>query len=257
MYQTDAFTDKLFSGNPAAVCPLDKWLDDDFLQNIAMENNLSETAFYVKKGDEYEIRWFTPFTEVDLCGHATISAAFVLFHYENHPSELIRFYSPRAGRLIVSKNKDLLSLNFPADSLTKIFLKDEMKNAFGILPKEVYKGTTDFVYVFESEDVIRSLIPNLSFISAIDGEAIIATAKGDEVDFVSRYFAPQIGIDEDPVTGSAHTLLIPYWFGKLGKTSFQAIQLSKRKGFLQCRYLEDRVEISGKCCLYMIAELFV
>lgn len=256
IYQIDAFADKVFSGNPAAVCPLDQWLDDDILQKIAMENNLAETAFYVKQESQYQIRWFTPTVEVDLCGHATLAAAFVLFNCENHSENIIHFYSPRSGKLTVTKKEELLTLNFPTDKFDEVELSDEITNGFNITPKLAFKGKTDFLLVFDNEKEIREIVPAFDKISRLKGRGVIITAKGDKVDFVSRFFAPQSGINEDPVTGSAHTTLTPYWSEQLGKTDLTAIQLSERKGYLQCTYLNDRVEISGQGKLYLIGEIY-
>ena len=257
IYQVDAFTDKVFAGNPAAVCPLDKWLSGELLQKIAMENNLSETAFYVKQGHKYEIRWFTPTVEVDLCGHATLAAAFVLFNYENHTSNEINFYSPRSGNLNVSKQGNYLTLNFPTDVFEPINLFNELTIGFDIKPIEALKGKTDYLLVFENENQIKNINPNFEKISKLKGRGVIVTSKGDNVDFVSRFFAPQSGINEDPVTGSAHTTLTPYWAKKLGKNELTAIQLSERKGYLKCKYLNDRVEISGQGKLYLIGEIYL
>ena len=257
IYQIDAFTEKVFSGNPAAICPLDKWLNDNLLQKIAMENNLSETAFFVKQGNVYEIRWFTPKMEVELCGHATLATAYVLFHHENHEADTIHFYSPRSGKLTVRKQGELLILNFPTDSYEIIPIFEGLTAGFEAQPLEALKGKTDYVLVFETEEQIKNMKFNLSAISKLDKQGVIITARGNEVDFVSRCFFPQCGIDEDPVTGSAHTTLTPYWAKKLNKTELSAIQLSERRGYLQCKYLEDRVEISGQGKLYLIGEIFV
>jgi PhzF family phenazine biosynthesis protein len=257
IYQVDAFTDKVFSGNPAAVCPLDNWLDDSILQNIAAENNLAETAFYVRGKEHLEIRWFTPKVEVDLCGHATLAAAFVLFNYEDHDSDLINFYSHRSGMLTVTRNEDLLTLNFPTDDIHQIELPAEVKNAFNFTPLECHKGNTDYMIIFNNETEIRDLSPDLTSLKKLDARGVIVTAKGDNVDFVSRFFAPQVGIDEDPVTGSAHTSLTPYWSEKLKKNELTAIQLSARKGYLQCKNLKERVDISGKAKLYLRGEIFI
>ncbi|AXT19772.1 PhzF family phenazine biosynthesis isomerase [Flavobacteriaceae bacterium AU392] len=256
IYQIDAFTDKVFSGNPAAVCPLKEWLSDKLLQRIAMENNLAETAFYVKQGDQYQIRWFTPKVEVNLCGHATLAAAYVLFNLENYKEGLINFYSTRSGKLTVTKKNDYLTLNFPTDTIENIDLSKDLTSGFDIAPIQALKGKTDFVLVFENENQVKHLKPDLKHISTLNGRGLIATAKGDNVDFVSRFFAPQSGIDEDPVTGSAHTTLTPYWANKLGKTELSAIQLSERKGYLQCNLLGDRVEICGQAKLYLIGEIY-
>lgn len=257
IYQVDAFTDKIFSGNPAAVCPLDYWLDDDVLQKIAIENNLAETAFYVNKNDIYQIRWFTPVTEVDLCGHATLASAYVLFNYENHQDDVVKFYSPRSGNLEVIRKNELLTLNFPTDKFDKIEINESMKSAFNIKPKHVYRGKTDFLFVFENENDIKTIVPDLRVISLLGGRGTIVTGRGDDVDFVSRFFAPQSGIDEDPVTGSAHTTLTPYWSKELSKKKLSSVQLSKRCGYLSCEDLGDRVEISGQCRLYMKGNIYV
>lgn len=257
LYQIDAFTDRIFSGNPAAVCPLDKWLSDDLLQKIAMENNLAETAFYVKQGDEYEIRWFTPKTEVDLCGHATLAAAYVLFNHENHSTQTTRFYSPRSGALVVSKQNDILTLNFPVDVFHPVDLSEELKLAFDISPAFALKGKTDYVLVFDTEEQIKNVKVDFKQIANLGGRGVIITAKGEQVDFVSRFFAPQCGIDEDPVTGSAHTTLTPYWSKRLNKTTLSAIQLSERKGYLRCELLGDRVQISGSAKLYLTGEIYI
>jgi len=257
IYQVDAFTDKTFSGNPAAVCPLDEWISDELLQKIAMENNLAETAFYTLTGNEYEIRWFTPTVEVPLCGHATLAAAFVLFNYENHKENRIVFNSRQSGQLIVTREGEFLTLNFPTDTLEELDLSKELTDCFNIKPANAFKGRFDYMLVFENKNQIKTLKPSLDEISKLNCRGIIVTAKGDNVDFVSRFFAPQSGINEDPVTGSAHTLLIPYWAKKYGKNHLTAIQLSKRTGYLKCRYLNERVEISGQAKIYLIGEIFV
>jgi PhzF family phenazine biosynthesis protein len=256
IYQVDAFAREIFSGNPAAVCPLQQWLSDEILQNIAMENNLAETAFYVKKDDGYELRWFTPAVEVDLCGHATLAAAFVLFNFENHSENIIHFYSPRSGVLTVKKEGKLLTLNFPTDEIKPVELSEELINAFDIKPQFAFKGKTDYMLVFENESQVKEVIANFPAISKLKARGVIITAKGDTADFVSRFFAPAVGVNEDPVTGSAHTSLIPYWSHRLGKKNLTAIQLSSRNGYLQCRYLNDRVEIGGEGKLYLTGEIF-
>lgn len=257
IYQIDAFTDKVFSGNPAAVCPLNKWLSDDLLQKIAMENNLAETAFFVKQGNEYQIRWFTPIVEVDLCGHATLATAFVLFNFEFHTEDEIHFISPRSGKLTVTKQGDYLSMNFPTDVFEQIELSDEILKGFDLRPIEAYRGKTDYMLVFKNEDQIINIKPNFENISKLKGRGIIITSSGNSVDFVSRFFAPQSGINEDPVTGSAHTTLIPYWAKKLKKNELTAMQLSERKGLLKCKHLNDRVEISGKAKLFLIGDIYL
>ncbi len=257
LYQVDAFAEKIFSGNPAAVCPLSEWIPDNVMQDIAMENNLAETAFFVKKGDRYEIRWFTPAVEVDLCGHATLASAHVLFNHEGHKEDKITFYSHRSGVLTVTREKQMLTLDFPADTLKQINILDEHWKGIGAKPVELYRGKTDFLMVFENESQIKSLKPDFKILNELDCRGVIATAKGDQVDFVSRFFAPQSGIDEDPVTGSAHTSLTPYWSKKLGKKILSAIQLSKRRGILTCTDNGDRILISGQARLYLSGEIQV
>lgn len=255
IYQVDAFTDKVFSGNPAAVCPLDNWFSDELMQNIAMENNLSETAFFVAVGDEYHIRWFTPAVEVDLCGHATLASGYVIFNLLKYEGAVINFYSHKSGNLRVKKDNDLLTLDFPADEVKKSDTLTDFYNCFNIKPKEVYKGKTDYMLIFENEEQIRDLVPYFSEIMKTKARGIIVTAKSDNTDFVSRFFGPQSGVDEDPVTGSAHTTLTPYWAGILGKNELTAVQLSKRRGFLKCRLSGSRVKISGHARLYMTGEI--
>lgn len=257
IYQVDAFTTKLFGGNPAAVCPLESWMPEELMQKIAMENNLAETAFYTKNDEGYDIRWFTPTIEVDLCGHATLAAAFVLFNFEEQKSDEIIFNSLRSGTLKVKKREELLTLDFPADKIEKTELTPELLKCFIASPIEAFKGRTDYMLIFKSQDEIKNLQADLAAISNLKARGLIATAKGDNVDFVSRFFAPQTGVDEDPVTGSAHTTLIPYWASKTGKNELSAIQLSSRKGFLKCRYSGDRVEISGECRLYLTGKIFI
>lgn len=257
IYQIDAFAKKVFSGNPAAVCPLDEWLSDEIMLKIAGENNLSETAFYVKKDKGYEIRWFTPKVEVNLCGHATLAAAFVLFHLEGHLSNDIHFYSPRSGQLNVNKTGDLLTLDFPADVASPVELTNEMINSFDIAAIAAYKGKTDLMLIFENESQIQNIRPSLDEITKLDYRGVIVTAAGDDVDFVSRFFAPQVGVDEDAATGSAHTLLTPYWTRKLNKSPLTAVQLSERKGYLQCNLADNRVEIAGQGRLYLKGEIYL
>ncbi len=257
IYQVDAFTSKIFGGNPAAICPLETWLNDDILQNIALENNLSETAFYVKKGDHFELRWFTPNVEVDLCGHATLATAYVLFNEKNYQDKTIQFISPRSGKLSVTKTGDLLTLNFPADQYQKVELSAELRDCFNIKPQKVLKGKTDYMLIFETENDIKNIQPDFAKIARLEARGVIVTAKGDKVDFVSRFFAPQCSVNEDPVTGSAHTTLTPYWAKELGKTELSAIQLSERKGHLQCKLLGERVEISGEGRLYLRGHIFI
>jgi PhzF family phenazine biosynthesis protein len=255
IYQVDAFADRLFAGNPAAVCPLTEWLPDAVMQNIAMENNLAETVFYVPDGDQFIIRWFTPLVEVDLCGHATFAAAYILFNYAGYDKSQINFFSPRSGALTVTKQQDWLTLNFPVDVYEPIAITEAMGTGLGASPTHAFKGKTDYLLVYKDETTIKNLTPDFNSIAKWDVRGIIVTAKGDTVDFVSRFFAPQCGINEDPVTGSTHTTLIPYWAKEYGKEELTALQLSYRKGFLRCKYLTNRVEISGQGQLYLTGEI--
>lgn len=256
IYNVDAFTSKLFGGNPAAVVPLEKWLDDSVLQNIAAENNLSETAFFVKEGKHYHIRWMTPTTEVPLCGHATLASAFVIFNFIEKDAKKIKFTS-KSGGLFVECEEDLLSLDFPANKPKRIPVGSTIKKCFDKGPLEVLEDGFFALIVFDSEDYIRNYHPNFELIKQIHPHAVIISARGKEVDFVSRVFAPNEGINEDPVTGSAHTVLVPYWSGKLGKKNFRALQVSKRGGELFCKDLGNRVKISGKAVLYSTGNLFL
>jgi PhzF family phenazine biosynthesis protein len=256
LFQVDAFSDHLFGGNPAAVCPLEEWLPDKTMQNIAMENNLAETAFFVNKDDQFAIRWFTPLVEVDLCGHATLASAHVIFNHLNWNRSSISFMS-RSGLLIVTRNGDLITLNFPSDDVHTADPPEGLLASLNIKPLETYAGKTDFMIVLSSQREVELLDPDFSLMKKSGGRGVIVTAKGDEVDFVSRFFAPQVGVDEDPVTGSAHTTLIPYWSKQLGKSDLTALQLSKRKGCILCKYKGDRVEITGKAITYLTGQIVI
>jgi PhzF family phenazine biosynthesis protein len=263
-FVVDAFTEKLFKGNPAGVCMLDQWLDDKTLQNIAFENNLSETAFLVKQNDYYDLRWFTPTIEVDLCGHATIAGAFVLFNFYEKNINEIKFKT-MSGIMKVTKKDDMYYLDFPARKAQKTINYKTFDNAFSCRNDGVYKAVRDFLILFDNETKVRNIKPDFSVLRKIKEEArlesdcfgIIITAQGDNCDFVSRFFAPNSGIDEDPVTGSAHCTLIPYWAEKLGKTKMKAFQLSKRTGEVDCEYLEDRVSIGAKAVLYLKGNIVI
>lgn len=257
IYIVDAFAKKLFSGNPAAICPLDSWLAEETMQNIAMENNLSETAFIVKTGNQFEIRWFTPTIEVDLCGHATLAAAFVVFNKLNYQGDTIHFYSKRSGDLMVTKAGEIMSMNFPTDTIEKIKNDSSYEQCFNSSPIQVFKGKTDLMFVFEREEQIQNMQPNFFEIAKLGGRGVIVTAKGNTVDFVSRCFFPQAGVNEDPVTGSAHTTMIPYWSKQLQKVNLTAHQISSRGGFLICENLGDRVVIGGEGRLYLVGEIQV
>jgi len=256
IYQVDAFTSKLFGGNPAAIVPLEKWLDDATLQNIAAENNLSETAFFVKEKEHYHIRWMTPVSEVPLCGHATLASAYVIFNFIEKNSTKIKFIS-KSGELIVDRNGELLTLDFPLHKPNPVKLSDAIKKCFDKEPLEVLENGFYLLVVFDSEDYIRNYQPKIELIKQIHPHAVIISAKGNEVDFVSRMFAPNEGIDEDPVTGSAHTVLVPYWSEKFGKKNFRVLQVSKRMGELLCEERGDRVRISGNAVLYTTGSLFL
>jgi PhzF family phenazine biosynthesis protein len=258
LFQVDAFTKNTFGGNPAAVCPLDSWLPDKTMQQIAAENNLAETAFFVKNGENYEIRWFTPAVEVNLCGHATLATAHVIFNCLGLEDKTIKFHSHRSGDLGVEKQGDVLVLDFPAYELTETKAPKELIEALGRAPKQEWETQGDMIMLlFESEAIIRSFAPDMSAIAKLSYGEIIVTAPGDDADFVSRMFAPKIGIPEDPVTGAIHCSLIPYWAGELGKTNLFARQVSKRGGELFCELAGDRVKIGGNAALYMKGEIYV
>ncbi|MCX7667325.1 MAG: PhzF family phenazine biosynthesis protein [Atribacterota bacterium] len=258
IYQVDAFTERLFAGNPAAVCMLEEWLPDELLQAIGNENNLPETAFVVPRGENFEIRWFTPTVEVNLCGHATLAAGFVLFDLLDYKRETIKFYSPRSGILEVTRIGDTFFLDFPADSMEELSTGHEViESCIGVKPVELYRGQTDFLAVVRTEEDVRNLQPDFVRIAKLHARGLIVTAKGEEVDFVLRFFAPQSGINEDPVTGSAHTLLIPLWSRRLGKEKLIARQLSKRGGQILCEMRGERCLIGGKARLYLIGKIIV
>lgn len=257
LYQIDAFTNKLFGGNPAAVIPLKEWLADNLMQNIAQENNLSETVFFVPKNEGFHIRWFTPELEIDLCGHATLAAAFVLYNFLNYKKNKIHFYS-QSGELIVENIEEKLQLNFPARMPERINEYPEiLLTGLGI--KEhlgVYKSR-DYVVELATYKEILDVKPNMALLDQIDVIGIMVTAPGLDCDFVSRFFCPNCGIPEDPVTGSAHSTLIPFWAEKLNKNKLHAKQLSQRGGELWCENIGDRVTMSGNCVFYMKGEIKV
>jgi len=258
LYQIDSFTDELFSGNPAGVCLVyDTWPSEELMQNIAMENNLSETAFVLKTGDKMCIRWFTPTAEVGLCGHATLAAAHALFEHENFQEKELKFESKR-GILGVSYEDGLLTLDFPRDTVYKIDLEDQV-DCFQFKPKEVWRGTDEYILIFQDESQVENAICDLEKAARIDLSGLIITAASTRpgIDFVSRYFTPKYGINEDPVTGSTHTLLTPYWQGVTGKDEFHALQISKRGGKLYCRAQGERVKIGGKAVTFFVAEIIL
>ena len=256
LYQVDAFTNKIFGGNPAAICPLTDWLDDALLQSIANENNLSETAYIVPEESGFRIRWFTPTTEVDLCGHATLAAAYVLFNELDYDGDTIEFFS-RSGLLTVKKAGDYLCMDFPCQTAALSKEPKQLSAALGKKPETAFFDGSDYMAVFESESDIANLSPNLTLLSTIECRGIMATAVGDEVDFVSRFFAPRYGINEDPATGSAHCTLTPYWAQQLGKNKLAAKQLSPRGADFICELKNDRVMLSGQAQLYMVGEILL
>ena len=250
-FQVDAFTNKVFCGNPAVVCPLDNWLCTELMQNIAMENCVAETVFFVPNHIGYEIRWFTPEIEMDLCGHATLAAAHVIWSYIDKRSSALIFNS-KSGDLHVRKSSQGITLNFPARVPSPVAMPLNLIDVFDKSPLEVLKSR-DYIFVYENEEEILRLTPNHNVFDLVnlDPGGLIITAKGNQVDFVSRFFTPQASILEDPVTGSAHCSLIPYWSNKIRKKSMTALQLSSRRGELFCTDQGDRVEISGEAITYM------
>lgn len=255
IFQVDAFASHPFEGNPAAVIPLEKWLPDRILQQIAMENNLSETAFFVPVDDGYDLRWFTPVMEVNLCGHATLAAAHVLFEYFIHSQNSVRFES-RSGILYVYKRDGLLILDFPSFNPEPAAIPELIEMALGSKPRLCFSGGEDLMAVFEDEDTIKRLNPDFRLLEKLPYRGIVVTAGSWEYDFVSRFFAPAVGVDEDPVTGSAHTLLIPYWSKIKGKDALIAKQVSKRGGILYCSISSERVKIGGFAVTYMRGAIY-
>lgn len=253
VYQVDAFARAPFSGNPAAVCPLKAWLPDATMQAIAMENNLSETAFFVKEGAGYRLRWFTPGVEVDLCGHATLASAWVIFE-RLEPGRTSVSFQTRSGELVVTRKGDMLAMDFPSRRPEPVRPTPPLLEALGGNPVEIW-AARDYMVVYESAEEVRALAPDMSLLSQIDRFAVIVTAPGQEgehgCDFVSRFFAPAKGVPEDPVTGSAHCSLIPYWAERLGKTHLYARQISKRGGELYCELHGDRVTIAGRAAPFL------
>ncbi|MFT3747095.1 MAG: PhzF family phenazine biosynthesis protein [Agriterribacter sp.] len=258
IYQADAFTQKVFGGNPAAICLLNEWLPDEVMQNIAMENNLAETAFIVKESEGYHIRWFTPTVEVALCGHATLASAHIFFNHFGYNENEISFNS-KSGWLKVSKETNgQLTLDFPADNFEVVNdIPPAIAAGLKIEVSKVYKGKFDYMVVVDNQKIIEGLQPDFKTLAIIKSRGVLVTAPGTEVDFVSRGFFPQSGIDEDPVTGSAHTLLVPYWASVFNKNSMKAIQLSARKGYLECLLAGSRVLMSGNAVTYLKGEIFI
>ena len=258
IYQVDAFSSAPFRGNPAAVCPLEGWLPDHVMQSIAAENNLSETAFLVPAdgdGSDFEIRWFTPSIEVDLCGHATLASGFVLFERRGFDGQTVRFTS-RSGPLEVSREHGRLVLDFPSQPPRPVPFPEGIERALGVRPLEFLRADKNMA-VLADEAAVASVSADLAYISRLPGDGLIVTAEGDSCDFVSRYFAPHAGIDEDPVTGSAHCVLIPYWAARLDKTEMEARQISARVGEVSCRLEGERVKIGGHAALFLEGTIHV
>jgi PhzF family phenazine biosynthesis protein len=255
VYQVDAFASRVFSGNPAAVCPLKKWLPDEQMQAIAAENNLANTAFFVPNLDGYDLRWFTPKVEVELCGHATLATAFIIFHDLAPAAKSVRFET-KSGALIVTRDGDLLSLDFPSRPAVECELVQELVSALGAQPEAILTAR-DYLAVYASEDEVRKLAPDLAQVAQLDRFGVIVTAPGKQVDFVSRFFAPAKGVPEDSVTGSAHCTLIPYWGKRLGKKKLHAQQVSARGGELWCEDRGERVTISGKAVRFLEGSIYL
>jgi PhzF family phenazine biosynthesis protein len=249
IYQVDAFTSRTFGGNPAAVCPLPAWIDEPLMQSIAAENNLAETAFIVPVNGGYEIRWFTPTSEVDLCGHATLASAYAVFEWLRPGTQRVTFQS-KSGPLHVARKNGLLALDFPSRPAERCDDSSALSAALGKKPEETLRAKA-LLAVFATESDVRALAPDMEALANLDAYGIIATAPGGDVDFVSRFFAPKVGVPEDPVTGSAHTTLIPFWAQRLGKTAMRARQISKRGGELWCELIGDRVSIAGAVSPYL------
>ena len=253
IYQVDAFSTELFGGNPAAVCPLSQWLSDQDMQSIATENNLSETAFFVRNGEQFHIRWFTPNSEVALCGHATLASAFIIFEYLDYQKDMITFKS-HSGELRVQKYKSLLQMDFPALSFSKINPPSALLDVLNIQPSKVYESNFDWMFVLESEQMVKNAKPDMLRISELDNRGIILTSKAAETsayDVYSRCFYPGCDVPEDPVTGSAHCVIAPYWCQRLGQNTIHAKQGQSRQGDIYCEVKESRVFLSGSCRLYM------
>jgi PhzF family phenazine biosynthesis protein len=255
IYQVDAFTSKVFAGNPAAVCLLDAWPDDGLLQAIGGENNLSETAFLVRHGDGFELRWFTPRVEVALCGHATLASAFVLFTCRDWPGTEIRFESRHSGRLVVTLRDDMLEMDFPARPPESRSSFAGLERALGVKPQAILASAEDALVVLPTEAAVREVRPDFVALREVDCRGTIVTAPGERCDFVSRFFAPRVGVPEDPVTGSAHCVLIPYWAQRLGRTQLRAQQVSARGGEIFCEDRGPRVGIAGHAALYLTGEI--
>lgn len=256
IFQVDAFTREAFHGNPAAVVPLEEWLPAETMLSIAAENNLAETAFFVRKGDRFELTWFTPEIEIDLCGHATLASAHVIWNELGYEADEIAFETPRSGTLNVKRDGELMVMDFPSRPAEETHVPDGLVEALGDAPQKVLKSR-DYLAVYNTESEVLALRPDSGAIADLGVHAVIATAPGDQSDFVSRFFAPSVGVNEDPVTGSAHCTMIPYWAEELGKKELYARQVSKRGGELFCELQGDRVRIGGNAVLYLKGEIYV
>ena len=258
-YVADAFADHIFEGNPAGVCIMDSWIPISKMEKIAAENNLSETAFAVKEGDSYGLRWFTPGGEIDLCGHATLATAYILFRFVETEAQVIHFNSKKANHhLVVNKKSDLLEMDFPASVPKKYHLTDQMTEALGATPTEVFRTERDLIFVFDSEDMVKQLTPDFAKIKEFpEGLSAFVTAKSEAFDFVARAFWPKLNINEDPVCGSMFCCLIPYWRTITGLDKMVARQVSQRGGTVFCEYCGDRVKLSGRVALYLVGEICV
>jgi len=257
VYVVNAFTKEKFGGNPAAIVPLREWLSDDLMQEIAAQHNLAETAYIIPQGNDYAIRWFTPLVEVDLCGHATLASAHVFFNHLDYKKDKIQFHS-KSGPLYVSKlDGGKIMLDFPVNAPVPTERVPIIEEGLHVKPLEIYNSTFDYMVLLESQEALERLSPDFKTLAQVPSRGVIATAKGNNSDFVSRCFFPQSGIDEDPVTGSAHTVTVPYWAKKLGKSKLTAIQLSKRRGYLDCELAGDRVLMSGHGVTYLVGDILI
>jgi PhzF family phenazine biosynthesis protein len=255
IYQVDAFTDRLFAGNPAAVCPLDAWLPDEAMQAIAAENNLSETAFFVPRGDDYDLRWFTPTVEIDLCGHATQATGFIVMSRLAPQRSSVRFHT-LSGPLTVTRQGDMFAIDLPAQPPAPCTMPPKFVAALGRKPAQIL-GAKKYLALYDSTADVAALAPDTAAMMDIDRDGVIVSAPGTDCDFVSRYFAPHAGIPEDPVTGSAHCTLVPYWAKRLGKSKLHARQISRRGGELFCELRGDRVLMAGRVALYLEGRIHV
>lgn len=254
-YVVDAFTDKVFGGNPAAICVIDHWLPEQLMMNITIENNLSETAFTVKEGEKYKLRWFTPGGEIDLCGHATLACAYVIMnYYDQERTEVV--FTTLSGDLTVKRLGDLYEMDFPPYDLKPAEVTAEMSEAMGAVPKEAYMGR-DLLCVFDDEETVRALNPDMEKVKQLEGLLLQVTSPGRDVDCVSRSFAPKMGVTEDPVCGSGHCHIIPYWAKTYGRKELTAYQASRRGGTLYCRLENNRIKLSGKAALYSVADITI